>query len=385
MEQQHREEGGKEEVWLSAFSALPHAGTSAKQVEATLDSTFAPRYGPDGALRGASQLECMGGRHVERSRSRGGSDPEYALRGSSTNPSSVMSNGIHNSNVMVGARGTNSSLFSSTATNSASDAGRKRKSPDRPTDRATAAHMQQQHARQTPSECYSRSVLGSTSASYVQPNPDTAIGAHSGMSVPASAAIGASIMGPAIVDPHILVPEVREVRVTPCDVPAQVGGVRNESESNGREGDAHDECGTDDEWLPRCQGIWSGSAPNQRIKSRTMVERGRRERISEGLQRLRAKVRGRGDTCAMLDRSVGYVDALERRVEELERVVMVTAGSGRNVFPGNAFAGGGAFASRGFAGNVFVNNAAQLASLLAALTSVPARLGGEPWLDTTLV
>ncbi|CAI5977842.1 unnamed protein product [Closterium sp. NIES-64] len=116
----------------------------------------------------------------------------------------------------------------------------------------------------------------------------------------------------------------------------------------GRErGTMQDECGTDDEWLPRCQGVRTGSVPNKRIKSRSMAERRRRERISEGLQRLRAKVRGRGDTCAMLDRAVGYVDALERRVVELERVVMAAAGSGRNVFPGNAFAGG--FAGRGFA------------------------------------
>ncbi|CAI5471583.1 unnamed protein product [Closterium sp. Yama58-4] len=145
-----------------------------------------------------------------------------------------------------------------------------------------------------------------------------------------------------------------------------------------------DDCGTDDEWLPRCQGVRSGSAPNQRIKSRSMAERRRRERISEGLQRLRAKVRGRGDTCAMLDRAVGYVDALERRVMELEQVVMAAAGSGRNVFPGNAFAGG-SFAGRNFARNVFVNNAAALTTVPATLTSVPTGLGGEPWLDTILV
>ncbi|CAI5500735.1 unnamed protein product [Closterium sp. Naga37s-1] len=151
----------------------------------------------------------------------------------------------------------------------------------------------------------------------------------------------------------------------------------------GRErGTMQDECGTDDEWLPRCQGVRTGSVPNKRIKSRSMAERRRRERISEGLQRLRAKVRGRGDTCAMLDRAVGYVDALERRVVELERVVMAAAGSGRNVFPGNAFAGG--FAGRGFAGNVFANNAAVLTTIPAAMTSVPTGLGGDavagwPW------
>ncbi|CAI6002993.1 unnamed protein product [Closterium sp. NIES-65] len=151
----------------------------------------------------------------------------------------------------------------------------------------------------------------------------------------------------------------------------------------GRErGTMQDECGTDDEWLPRCQGVRTGSVPNKRIKSRSMAERRRRERISEGLQRLRAKVRGRGDTCAMLDRAVGYVDALERRVVELERVVMAAAGSGRNVFPGNAFAGG--FAGRGFAGNVFANNATALTTIPASMTSVPTGLGGDavaswPW------
>ncbi|CAI6002999.1 unnamed protein product [Closterium sp. NIES-65] len=161
-------------------------------------------------------------------------------------------------------------------------------------------------------------------------------------------------------------------------------GERHESEGNGHEHNVHDECGTEDEWLPRSQGIRSGLAPNQRIKRRSMAERRRRERISEKLQRLRAKVRGREDTCAMLDRAVGYVDALERRVMELERVVMTAAGSGRNVFPGNAFAGGGAFPRRGFGGNVFLNNAAALATIPAALTSARTGLGSDavadwPW------
>ncbi|CAI5457956.1 unnamed protein product [Closterium sp. Yama58-4] len=158
------------------------------------------------------------------------------------------------------------------------------------------------------------------------------------------------------------------------------GEGRHESEAGGLEHDVHDECGTEDEWLPRSQGIRSGSAPDQRIKRRSMAERRRRERISEGLQRLRVKVRGRGDTCAMLDRAVGYVDALERRVMELERVIMTAACSRRNIFPGNSFAGG-AFAGRGFAGSVFVNNAAELATIPAALASVPTGLGNEPWLD----
>ncbi|CAI5457954.1 unnamed protein product [Closterium sp. Yama58-4] len=163
---------------------------------------------------------------------------------------------------------------------------------------------------------------------------------------------------------------------------------RQESDGNGLEHDVHDECGTEDEWLPRSQGIRSGSTPNQRIKRRSMAERQRRERINEKLQKLRVRVRGRGDTCAMLDRAVGYMDALEKRVVELERVVMAAVGSGRNVFLGNAFAGGGAFAGRsfpgrGFAGNVFVNNAAALATIPAALTSVRG-LGSDavpdwPW------
>ncbi|CAI5998839.1 unnamed protein product [Closterium sp. NIES-64] len=405
-EQQHWEEGGKEEVWLSAFSAFPEAGTSAKQVETTLASTFAPRYGPDGALHVASRLEHMGGRHMERSRSRGGSDPEFALRGSSTNPSSVMSNGIHNSNVMVGARGTNSSLFSSTATNSASDAGRKRKSPERPTGCATAAAHTQQHARQASHACYSRSVLGPGSASFFQANPE------------GPPAVAASIMHPAMVvnvNPHIL-PHVRtqqngdlegmctkeHVDVTLVSTqlsPRDEHMVRHESETNGLNCDVHDECrtddalddpkghersnmpdecGTGDEWLPRCQGVRIGSAPNKRIKSRSMAERRRRERISEKLQRLRAKVRGRGDTCAMLGRAVGYVDALERRVMELERVIMTAAASGRSFFASNAFSG------VGFARNAFANDAATPSGIPAALVSVPTGLGSDgvaawPW------
>ncbi|CAI6010265.1 unnamed protein product [Closterium sp. NIES-65] len=405
-EQQHWEEGGKEEVWLSAFSAFPEAGTSAKQVETTLASTFAPRYGPDGALHVASRLEHMGGRHMERSRSRGGSDPEFALRGSSTNPSSVMSNGIHNSNVMVGARGTNSSLFSSTATNSASDAGRKRKSPERPTGCATAAAHTQQHARQASHACYSRSVLGPGSASFFQANPE------------GPPAVAASIMHPAMVvnvNPHIL-PHVRtqqngdlegmctkeHVDVTLVSTqlsPQDEHMVRHESETNGLNCDVHDECrtddalddpkghersnmpdecGTGDEWLPRCQGVRIGSAPNKRIKSRSMAERRRRERISEKLQRLRAKVRGRGDTCAMLGRAVGYVDALERRVMELERVIMTAAASGRSFFASNAFSG------VGFARNAFANDAATPSGIPAALVSVPTGLGSDgvaawPW------
>ncbi|CAI6010270.1 unnamed protein product [Closterium sp. NIES-65] len=148
-------------------------------------------------------------------------------------------------------------------------------------------------------------------------------------------------------------------------------------------GTMQDDCGTDDEWMPRCQGVGTGSAPNQRIKRRSMAERRRRERISEGLQKLRVKVRGRGDTCAMLDRAVGYVDALERRVVELERVVMVAAGSGRNVFPGNAFAGG-AFAGRSFARNISRNDVAVLTLVPTALTSPPIGLGSDgvaswPW------
>ncbi|CAI6003001.1 unnamed protein product [Closterium sp. NIES-65] len=148
-------------------------------------------------------------------------------------------------------------------------------------------------------------------------------------------------------------------------------------------GTMQDDCGTDDEWMPRCQGVGTGSAPNQRIKRRSMAERRRRERISEGLQKLRVKVRGRGDTCAMLDRAVGYVDALERRVVELERVVMAAAGSGRNVFPSNAFAGG-AFAGRGFARNISRNDVAVLTFVPTALTSPPIGLGSDgvaswPW------
>ncbi|CAI5471585.1 unnamed protein product [Closterium sp. Yama58-4] len=433
-------EGVKEEQWLSAFSALPEAVKSAKQVETALASTFAPRYGPDGTLRlahGGGGLGRTGGRFGERSGNLGGSGggsgggrgdgggdgvsvPKFALRGSGTNPSSAMSNGICNSNVMVGARGTDSSLFSSTGTNSASKAGKKRKSPERPTDCTTAAHMRQQHARQTSRACYSRSALGLARASSAQPKPEGP--PAEGASIPGAAvAADARIMSTTIVDPHIPVPDaranqsdVREIMRTKERVdmtlestqksPRDERMVRYESGTNGRTCDVHDEwctddvlddpkgrersdmhgeCGTDDERLPRCQDIRNGSAPNQRIKSRSMAERRRRERISEGLQRLKAKVRGRGDTCAMLDRAVRYVDALERRVMELERVVMAAAGSGRNVFPGNVFAGG-AFAGRCFAGNALANNVAALTSIPAALASVPTGLGSDgvaiwPW------
>ncbi|GJP64392.1 hypothetical protein CLOP_g21390 [Closterium sp. NIES-67] len=154
-----------------------------------------------------------------------------------------------------------------------------------------------------------------------------------------------------------------------------------------------DEFGTEGEWLAAGQGTRSGSAsPNQRFRSRngsdvpgqaiksrsgsdkprqrvtrrSMAERRRRERISEGLQRLRVRVRGRGDTCAMLDRAVKYVDTLERRVMELELVALAAGGGARTKpFAGNAFAAGNVFA-----GHAFVNNP-------TALTSIPVGLGSD--------
>ncbi|CAI5952998.1 unnamed protein product [Closterium sp. NIES-64] len=430
-QQQQQLDGGEEEHWLSAFSALPEAGASAKQVETALASTFAPRYGPDGTerlARGGGGWGRMGKRAGERNSSHGGSDggsgggggigsgsshPKFALHGSATNPSSAMSTpaAVRNSHVTAGTNGIiSSSLFSSTATNSANDAGKRRKrpSPGGPSGRATVAHTPQQHPSQTPRACYIRSALGPASASFVQPNPEE------------PPAVGASILGAAmIVDPHIPVPDVRgnqkgvlegvctreydvalePTQKSPRDERARA--VRFESETNGRAYHMHDECyaddaldypkgrehcntqgecSPDDGWLPRCQGIRGGSAPNQRIKRRSMAERRRRERISEGLQRLRAKVRGRGDTCAMLDRAVGYVDSLERRVMELEKVIVTAAGSGRNVLPGHAFAIGGAFD-----GNSSANDAVALrATPGAAVASVSNGLGsaaaaGWPW------
>ncbi|CAI5475530.1 unnamed protein product [Closterium sp. Yama58-4] len=79
----------------------------------------------------------------------------------------------------------------------------------------------------------------------------------------------------------------------------------------------------DDDWLPRNRGRKDRHAAGERIKARSMAERQRRERISEGLQKLRLVVRGHGDTATMLDKAVAYVDALQRRVTALETALLL--------------------------------------------------------------
>ncbi|CAI5481642.1 unnamed protein product [Closterium sp. Yama58-4] len=393
-----------------------------------------------------------------------------------------MSNVIHElTTTPAGAHAViNSSLFNSTGTNSASDTGKKRKvpSPGGPTGCATAAHTQQQHAKQsalqTPRACYSRCVLGPANASLVPPNSASAIATSilgsatvvdpnilgsatvvdpnilgsatvvdpnilgsATVVTPnilgSATVVAPNILGSAtVVDPHILgsavtgqvgesdgssgmngadgtdgtggrarwhsgddefggagaCPQQQPV----CNADGMLGTPSDENQWGSAEGlrardergvryqsktigccarDVQDECATDDEPLPRCQAARTGSAPNQRVRRRSIAERQRRGRISEGLRRLRAKVRGRGDTCAMLDRAVGYVDALEKRVMELEGVVIAAAGPGRNGFPGNAFAGGA------FGGNAFANDAAALRAMPAALASVCTSLGSD--------
>ncbi|CAI5517733.1 unnamed protein product [Closterium sp. Naga37s-1] len=365
-------------------------------------------YRPDGALqlaRGGGGWGRKGGPGGERSSSGGSCGaPEFAVHG----------------------------VFSSTGTNSASDAGKKRKipSPGGPTSFATAAHMGQQGPRHIPHACHSqRSVLEPASVSFVRPNPASAVATSILGSATTTPILGGSAT---VVDPRILgsvaTRRVGESDTSGVDGMGGMGGrvrwnsgddfgagvclqqqpvcnadglLRPPSDDNpcrGAEGlhtrdehgviyqsratgctcDVQDECATDDERSRPCQAVGTGSASNQRVTRRSMAERRRRGRISEGLRRLRAKVRGRGDTCAMLDRAVGYVDALEKRVMELEGVVMAAAGSGGNGFPGNAFA------SSAFGGNVFFNDVATLRAIPAALTSVPTSLGsdsvaGWPW------
>ncbi|CAI5471470.1 unnamed protein product [Closterium sp. Yama58-4] len=73
-----------------------------------------------------------------------------------------------------------------------------------------------------------------------------------------------------------------------------------------------------DDWMPRSRGRKDRQVAGGRIKARSMAERQRRERISEGLQKLRMVVRGHGDTATMLDNAVAYVQALQERVTTLE-------------------------------------------------------------------
>ncbi|CAI5492297.1 unnamed protein product [Closterium sp. Naga37s-1] len=78
-----------------------------------------------------------------------------------------------------------------------------------------------------------------------------------------------------------------------------------------------------DDWMPRSRGRKDRQVAGGRIKARSMAERQRRERISEGLQKLRMVVRGHGDTATMLDNAVAYVDALQRRVSSLETTLLL--------------------------------------------------------------
>ncbi|CAI6009205.1 unnamed protein product [Closterium sp. NIES-65] len=78
-----------------------------------------------------------------------------------------------------------------------------------------------------------------------------------------------------------------------------------------------------DDWLPRNRGHKDRQMEGGRIKARSMAERQRWERISEGLQKLRLVVRGHGDTASMLDKAVAYVDALQRRVTALETALLL--------------------------------------------------------------
>ncbi|CAI5487439.1 unnamed protein product [Closterium sp. Naga37s-1] len=78
-----------------------------------------------------------------------------------------------------------------------------------------------------------------------------------------------------------------------------------------------------DDWMPRNRGRKDRHAAGERIKARSMAGRQRRERISEGLQKLRLVVRGHGDTATMLDKAVACVDALQRRVTALETALLL--------------------------------------------------------------
>ncbi|GJP56257.1 hypothetical protein CLOM_g15334 [Closterium sp. NIES-68] len=88
-----------------------------------------------------------------------------------------------------------------------------------------------------------------------------------------------------------------------------------------------------DEWMPRSRGRKDRQVAGGRIKARSMAERQRRERISEGLQKLRMAVRGHGDTATMLDNAVAYVDALQRRVSSLETTLLLHRASCQHQIP----------------------------------------------------
>ncbi|CAI5528342.1 unnamed protein product [Closterium sp. Naga37s-1] len=125
-------------------------------------------------------------------------------------------------------------------------------------------------------------------------------------------------------------------------------------------GMGYDDMGGDDmdDWMPRSRGRKDRQVVGGRIKARSMAERQRRERISEGLQKLRMAVRGHGDTATMLDNAVAYVQALQRRVTSLEtNMLLHQASCGGLGQAGGALGGGNGSNSnnRGRHANGFIN------------------------------
>ncbi|GJP56255.1 hypothetical protein CLOM_g15332 [Closterium sp. NIES-68] len=107
-------------------------------------------------------------------------------------------------------------------------------------------------------------------------------------------------------------------------------------------GMGYDDMGADDmdDWMPRSRGRKDRQVAGGRIKARSMAERQRRERISEGLQKLRMAVRGHGDTATMLDNAVAYVQALQRRVTSLETNLLLHQASCGGIGQAGAALGG---------------------------------------------
>ncbi|CAI5471468.1 unnamed protein product [Closterium sp. Yama58-4] len=125
-------------------------------------------------------------------------------------------------------------------------------------------------------------------------------------------------------------------------------------------GMGYDDMGGDDmdDWMPRSRGRKDRQVAGGRIKARSMAERQRRERISEGLQKLRMAVRGHGDTATMLDNAVSYVQALQRRVTSLETNMLLHQASCGGLGQGGGAMGGGNGPNsnnRGRHGNGFIN------------------------------
>ncbi|CAI5946658.1 unnamed protein product [Closterium sp. NIES-64] len=69
-------------------------------------------------------------------------------------------------------------------------------------------------------------------------------------------------------------------------------------------------------------GAGGSGSSGGRGKNKSVVEKERRERISQELQRLRQTVRGRGDMAAMLDGAVAYVEQLKAQHKELEATLL---------------------------------------------------------------